>query len=462
MPKVLWILLICSNLTFAASDFLTECVDLPINLNGSKVGFIKLEAGKEVDVISKKGSNAIIKLGESEFKIDSHILASQTNDVSSNGIARPINNNNLSNLYETTPPLTIKKPAKDKSIQKIIEILDQNIREENKKDPLRGVSVAIAKKGEIIWAESVGPMRTDIETKSTDQIFRVGSISKTFTSWLLFKTIDEGKIKIDDFVDIYVPEIEKVIGYGGDYRITIGQLASHTSGLKRRSNLTSPLCKPRDWDKSLINEISKLEFDGPPGKKFLYSNIGYSLLGLAIQRANKKPYLDLLNEKIIAPYKLENTFIEIPPTKHKNIAKGVSLDGHIDFDGPTYERENAGSWVPAGGLFSTTRDLAIFAENIRLEPRLQTFQSIDRPNFNANDYSYYAYGLSVENHHGRFFVGHNGGSFGYTARFAIEEKDGFTIVLLKNYTAKDSDFLQNDVVTACMKRYCDAQLVGSN
>ena len=129
-----------------------------------------------------------------------------------------------------------QESSKDSSI--IAEFCNR-LNRDIKKDAVHGsISVAIVKNDKVIWAGAFGYTTRDKDIAAdTNTIYRIGSITKTFTATVLMQLVEEGKVKLDDPVEKYVPEIKSLQGYSDNTIITLRQLASHTSGLKREPDM---------------------------------------------------------------------------------------------------------------------------------------------------------------------------------------------------------------------------------
>jgi len=148
-------------------------------------------------------------------------------------------------------------------------------------------SVAISQNGQIIYTKQIGYADIDNKIKPDDNTkYRIGSISKTFTTVLIFKAIDQGKLKLTDKIDIQFPAIKNA------NRITISDLLYHRSGIR---NFTANADYLR-WntekksEEEMIEIISKGGSDFEPGTKAEYSNSNFVLLSYFLQRIYKKDY----------------------------------------------------------------------------------------------------------------------------------------------------------------------------
>ena len=257
----------------------------------------------------------------------------------------------------------------------IIEQFGKQLNADLERDNLHGsMSVAIVKNDRIIWSAAFGYASREKDIPAdTGSIYRIGSITKTFTATLLMQLVEEGKLKLDDPVENYLPEIKNLNGYAAAGKITFRQLASHTSGLKREPDMKGADVGPLDqWEQKVISCIPSTSFNSKPGEQFLYSNIGYALLGLAISRATGIPYMEMVQERILAPLHMNDTFFVITDDKLPRLAEGISNNsrGMINTKLPLREIAGRGYRVPNGGIFSTPRDLSKFVMSLTGNPAL--------------------------------------------------------------------------------------------
>jgi CubicO group peptidase (beta-lactamase class C family) len=228
-----------------------------------------------------------------------------------------------------------------------------------------GFSVAIASKNKIVWAKAYG--FSDQQTKEladSSTIYRIGSITKSFTAIVMMKLAEEGVIKLTDPIELYLPEIKDVKGYNNANKINFLQLATHTSGLERDPEAKDAGNGDFDkWDRKVLQAITATSIKSPPGKKFRYSNIGYAFLALALSRAAKQPFTSLVEQYIFNPLQMHNSFFVVPPGKAYQLAKRLRADssGELVDDPPGEQHFSYGYLVPCGGIFSTAPDLLRFA-----------------------------------------------------------------------------------------------------
>ncbi|MGC9934445.1 serine hydrolase domain-containing protein [Priestia aryabhattai] len=269
-------------------------------------------------------------------------------------------------LYTT--PTSIVKAEPTKSVSSSLQTSTQRDRTAVKqamRDTLQlGYPGILAKihKGGKTWSYAAGI--ADLRTKKpmkTDFRFRIGSVTKTFIATVLLQLAGENRLNLDDSIEKWLPGVIQGNGYDGN-QITIRQILNHTSGIADYVN--SKDFDIMDTKKSYTaDEFVKMGIslppDFPPGKGWSYSNTGYVVLGMLIEKVTGNSYAEEVENRIIEPLDLSNTFLPgnssvIPGTKH---ARGYfQLDGASELEDVTYI--NPGS--SDGDMISTADDLNKF------------------------------------------------------------------------------------------------------
>lgn len=211
-------------------------------------------------------------------------------------------------------------------------------------------SIMITKGDSLIFSKNMG--YSDVETKTpiTDTtLFKIGSISKSFTAILTLKAIEAGKLSMDDklikfFPDSNIPNADK---------ISIYHLLHHRSGIQDfvnevdRSGLEY-IHEPQTHE-AMLERFSKLKSNFEPGEKFSYSNTGYVLLAYIVEKVNSKSYAQLINEQIVEPLGLTHTFCR---------SSGNDLPYSYRYD-DTWTKVDNKEYVSlgSGSVVSSTKDL---------------------------------------------------------------------------------------------------------
>ncbi|MDO5570592.1 MAG: serine hydrolase domain-containing protein [Bacteroidales bacterium] len=218
-------------------------------------------------------------------------------------------------------------------------------------------SVTVSKEGKVIYQKSVG--YEDIEKKkiaTNMTLYKIGSISKTFTSALIFKAIEENKITLDTKLNKFFPEI-----VNSDV-IDINLLLSHRSGIHNFTANDGYL----SWaaQKKDRNELMKIIEDGgsdfKPDSLFSYSNSNYVILSFILEDIYNTSFENILDKKIIKPLKLKNTFYCDSNNIERKACCSYLFTNNWTKDQDTHPTVTKG----AGGIVSTTEDLNIFYNSL--------------------------------------------------------------------------------------------------
>jgi CubicO group peptidase (beta-lactamase class C family) len=243
---------------------------------------------------------------------------------------------------------------------------------------LAGAVTLVADKDKILALDAVG--FADIAQKkpmTTDAIFWIASQSKPITGTALMILVDDGKVKLDDPVEKYIPEFKDIMvgaSKGGELRkpktpITVRHILSHTSGMRFSSAKESPTL-----DGLTLADCVKSYVETPlmtdPGTKYAYSNAGINTAGRIIEIVSGMPYEEFLDKKIFVPLGMKDTTFwpndeqemrvakSYKPTADKKDLEEVKV-GQLKY--PLNDRKGRHP-MPAGGLFSTATDVGIFCQ----------------------------------------------------------------------------------------------------
>ncbi|PYJ89074.1 MAG: serine hydrolase [Verrucomicrobia bacterium] len=195
------------------------------------------------------------------------------------------------------------------------------------------------------------------ERVTADSIFNLGSVGKVFATTSLAEAVKQGQLSLDDPVAKYVTELQR----GGDIRrVTLGQLASHTSGLPRvpqqyehwhRGNYTWP-----DFVRFLNSW--KAGPNHEPGQQYLYSNAAMVLLRVALERRFNTRFAALMHDRITGPLGMSSTALPLPRDLLGRAVQGYNPMGRPI--GRPGEESGVFEWPGAGQIYSSSRDMATF------------------------------------------------------------------------------------------------------
>jgi CubicO group peptidase (beta-lactamase class C family) len=217
-------------------------------------------------------------------------------------------------------------------------------------------AVLVAQHGKILYAKGVGLANMESGTPNTAQTkFDIASLSKQFTALLVLQQAAQGTLRLDGTVSQYLPWYRKDTGTS----MTIEQLLHHTAGLPPdydSREFTRTVAASRQYAPRVFAEkFCQPDLVSAPGTKWAYSNCGYVLLGLILERVSGKPFADLLREQILSPLGMKNTGID-----HDDLAQFGGACGYLRHAGPRYTMgpdSQRGHLLAAGGMYSTVEDL---------------------------------------------------------------------------------------------------------
>src|SRR5262245_51306327 len=225
-----------------------------------------------------------------------------------------------------------------------------------------GVAVAVRMDGKTEFFNYGFANDARNERVTADSIFNLGSVGKLFATTILAEAVKRGELSLDDPVAKYVTELER----GGDIRrVTLGELASHTSGLPRYPQEPGHR-GPYTWPE-FIRFLNSWKA-GPkhePGKQYLYSNAAMVLLRVALERRfNNTRFAALMRERITGPLGMSSTAL---PARRDLLGRTVQGYGPGGSPvGPPGEEQGTFKWPGAGQIYSSSRDMATFlAANMR-------------------------------------------------------------------------------------------------
>jgi len=295
-------------------------------------------------------------------------------------------------------------------------------------------SVAIFQNNELLYMKSVGFVDVEQKLKTNENSkYRIGSTSKTFTAVMVFKAIEENRLNLNQTIEIFFPTIKNA------NKITIEQLLYHRSGIH---DFTA-----RNWLKwntqsktkqEMIEMISKGGADFKPDTKTRYSNSNFVLLSYILERIYDKPYSAILEEKIIKPIGLNNTYYgkktnvqdnECNSYKYK---KGWKIESETDMSIPS----------GAGGIVSTPIDLTLFSEAL-FSGKLVSENSLEQmKNIKEN----YGMGLRQMSFNGNTCFGHTGKLDGFITMFAYFNDSNISFA----FTTNGMNYNYWDLVTSIL------------
>jgi beta-lactamase class C len=355
---------------------------------------------------------------------------------------------NQSSIKKIIPLSSQKIPEKKKlrnpHLANLLSAFEKKELEVLKRTKTPGLAIAVVQDTSIVYIKGFG-VREVGKKDSVDihTVFRLASVSKCFAPILTGLLVEEEVLGWDDKIVSYLPEFSLQNKAYAD-SLTIRHVLSHTTGLPYHT-YTNLVEEGMDL-KSMVALLKDVKLTGKPGEIYSYQNVAYSLIGEVIEAATRKPYTELMNEKVFRPlqmYDASMSYSDIllnPNVAHPHILwrKGWKVTSIND----TYYNV-----APAGGVNASISDMAqlikmlvgnkklvtpetlaqIFKPAVRAKSKNRNFRRwIDRAN------SYYALGWRVLNFKTDTLLYHGGYVNGYRSEIAINRRDKIGICVLSN------------------------------
>ena len=283
--------------------------------------------------------------------------------------------------------------------------------------------LTIARNGEVLYTRAIGYGQINGAEKkplNASSRFRIGSITKMFTTAMIFRLIEDGMLKPTDTLERFFPQIPNA------NKITLAHILAHRSGIpnvrrEQRDASTTPITKDE-----MLALISKATPDFEPGTKHSYSNSGYFLLGLILEKRTGKSYADVLEDKITSKLGLKDTYVA---TGNIDVSKNESLTYiYTGTDWKQVPETHPSILFGAGSIVSTPNDMAKFIQAL-FDGKIVAPESLAQmKSIRDGD------GLGVEpfTFAGKTFYGHTGGADNYGAWLAYHPEERLAVAYATN------------------------------
>src|ERR1700754_993307 len=370
----------------------------------------------------------------------------------------------------SVPLAAFKDPERKKKLASAFPEIEKLFKASAERMP--GAVMGVVVDGELVWVKVAGVRETENKAPVTPEtVFRIASMTKSFTAMAILKLRDEGKLSLDDRVDKYVPALADLSYPTSDSpAITIRHLLTHSEGFPEDNpwgdrQLAQPDETVRAWMKAGI------PFSTAPGTAFEYSNYGFGILGQVITKASGKPYADYVRDNILRPLGMTSSTFEMSQVAREQIALGYRREDNAWKPEPILAH---GSFGSMGGLWTNAHDLARYVAFLlsafpprdeqergpikrssaremqqlwRFSPGGAYRSTTDAPL--QLGVSGYGYGLGVsQDRRFTYVIGHGGGLPGYGSLMRWLPDYGVGLIAMGNLTYGGFNALFNDTLTA--------------
>jgi serine-type D-Ala-D-Ala carboxypeptidase/endopeptidase len=339
-----------------------------------------------------------------------------------------------------------------------------------------GLAYGVIVGGELRHSRGLGTIRVgEAVTPDADSVFRIASMTKSFTAATILSLRDEGRLRLDDPIADHLPRLAGLRGPTNDSPpITVRHLLTMTAGFPT-DDPWGDRQQGLDTDAFLDLVAGGLSFAWAPGTHFEYSNLGYGILGRLITAVAGREYREVVRERLLGPLGMSSTgYLEsdVPPAR---LARGYVWRDGAFLDEPM---DGYGALASMGGIFTTVRDLVTWVNGfidafpprddpgmahplrrssrrelqqpmVPVEPAV-TFRTADaHPEL---DTGAYGFGLFVQDHlrWGRI-TGHSGGYPGFGSNMRWHAPSGLGVIALANGRYANSAALANELLVALLE-----------
>ncbi len=301
-------------------------------------------------------------------------------------------------------------------------------------------SLTLSKNGNVIYSRAIGYSSiTDAGKKPSTTLtkYRIGSITKMFTTTMIFQLVEEGKLKLTTTLDAFFPKLPNA------NKITISNLLNHRSGIHNFTNEPAYLTwmtQPKTQDEMLAI-ISQNKVDFEPNEKSAYSNSNFVILGFIIEKITKQSYSINLKQRITSKIGLSNTYYGGKTNTNNNESFSYQFAGKWK-QMPETEMSIPGG---AGAVLSTPTDLTKFIEAL-FSLKLVSQNSLNQMKTITDGFGM---GMFQIPFYDKKAFGHNGGIDGFGSNLAYFPDDGLVIA----YCTNGMVYPMNDILIGVLSIY---------
>ena len=318
-----------------------------------------------------------------------------------------------------------------------LALLDSEIGDYLEESNIPGALVAVASRGEIIHLQTYGMANVELAVPvSENSVFEIGSISKQFVAAAVMLLVEEGKLGLDDAIHRYLPDLP-----GEWLGVTVRQLLTHTSGIPDYEEIGSyDVYRFRLTPEEVIRIAHGRPMDFAPGTGSYYSNTGYFLASMIVERIEGQPLGRVLKSRIFDPLGMTQTGMADPESiiPHRAAGYWVNKTGDLINRNPT----ETSSTLGAGGLLSSAQDMAKWDEALygtgllSDESKTAMWTSMILPNGEDTEYGF---GWAVSPYQGLRSQSHRGQVAGFVASFSrFPDQEAAIIVFMNRYRVSSS------------------------
>ena len=263
---------------------------------------------------------------------------------------------NVAAQSSIAPPARFTDPDRVAKLRAALPQVDSVMRAFAANSRVPGIAYGVIVDGKLLHVAALGlrevPSKALVDTSS---VFRIASMTKSFTALSILQLRDAGKLSLDDAAERYVPELKAMRYATSDApRITIRHLLSHSAGFPEDNPWGDQQLAATDAQLSAMIK-SGIPFSNAPGTAYEYSNFGFAILGRIVQNVSGMPYARYIQQRVLRPLGMTSTTMEARDVPANRLAHGYRLQ-----DGAWLEEASLpdGSFGAMGGMLTSSADLS--------------------------------------------------------------------------------------------------------
>jgi len=286
-------------------------------------------------------------------------------------------------------------------------------------------AILVAKQREIVYRKAFGKANFRTGTDFTPETpSNIGSVTKQITAMAIMILAERKKLNYDDPVSKYIPEFSHSARFS---KVTLRHLLTHTSGIPDYGDLAID-DSGLDQTRLIASLLKKEDTLAEPGLRYRYSNPGYVLLAIVVERVSGKRFADFLEQEIFKPVGMTSTFVyDSAGRKPARAALGYDEFGETDDGAPTA--------IPGdGGLYSTVDDLFKWDQALYTDKlvRQSALSEAFTPGKVQQGTTFYGFGWNVVEEGGNKYLWHQGSQAGFRAFIERRLTESVTVIMLTN------------------------------
>ena len=325
--------------------------------------------------------------------------------------------------------LIITSCGKDREIS-LGDKIDRQLQVLNVNDK-PGVEVFVKRDTSIIYHKAFG--KSNLQTNENleiNSVFNLASISKEFTAVSILQLVEQKKLNLTDSLHLFLPDIPSQYKF-----ITVENLLSHTSGIKRHTDMSwaeNEADRKFESNSDVIKYFLTDSLDFKPNTRHAYANMNYIILGHIIEKVSHMSYQDYLKQNIFDPLEMNQTFFPKDGQSIPNKPVGYEIkEESIVLARPYSYTQSKGP----GSIHTTANDMARWYKGL-ISHKVISKESLDRAwssyILSSGEKSNYGFGFYNDEKFGQTSIFHNGFIFGFSSSDLYFPKDDYLILVLSN------------------------------